>query len=50
VTGKNIFHKRQRNLHSHHEKKTRLTLPQEAIGRTKQGKTKQTKNEKQTPV
>jgi hypothetical protein len=50
VTGKNIFHKK-RNIHSHvEEKRAGLTLLQEAIERTKQGKTKQTKNKKHTPV
>ncbi len=47
----NIFLKnREISILTLKKKRARLTLPQEAIERTKQGKTEQTKNKKHTPV
>jgi hypothetical protein len=48
----NIFHKnREISILTMKKKMARLTLPQEATERTKQGETKnKTKNEKHTPV
>jgi hypothetical protein len=44
---RDIFHKNRENLHSHNEEETaRLTLPQEATERTKQGKTETNKKQK----
>jgi hypothetical protein len=47
----NIFHKnREISILTLKKKTARLTLPQEAIERTKQGKTEQIKNKKHTPI
>jgi len=47
----NIFHKNKEiSILTLKKKRARLTVPQEAIERTKQGKTEQTKNKKHSPV